>query len=207
MDLRYIIGQGFGVLAVVFGFISFQIRSRKGLMAVQIAVASSFCVHYFLIAVPTALAMNAFCIVRNVVYLNRDKKWLSSPVIPFVFAGLMALTGALSWRGWYSVLLVVPLSVNTYCMSFRDPGNIRRSILFTSPPMMIYNMFVFSIGGIVYQAVILTSAALGLIRDAAARRKEREEAPGDAVEERKTASGDAVEEREAVPGDVIEERK
>ena len=175
MDVVKIIGQGFGVLAVVFGFISFQIRSQKGLMAVQIAVAVSFCVHFYMIDVPTAFAMNAFCVVRNLVYLNRDKKWLSSPAIPFVFAAIMALIGVLSWRGWYSVLLVVPLSVNTYCMSFREARHIRTSILFTSPPMLVYNVFVFSIGGFIYQAMIITSSAIGLIRDAKARKAEREE--------------------------------
>ena len=180
MDIRYIVGQGFGVLAVVFGFISFQIRSQKGLMAVQIAVAVSFCVHFYLIDVPTAFAMNAFCVVRNVAYLNRNRKWLSSPAIPFVFAAIMALIGVISWKGWYSVLLVVALSVNTYCMSFREARHIRMSILFTSPPMLLYNVFVFSIGGFVYQAMIITSSAIGLIRDVKARKAEREcDAGGD----------------------------
>ena len=179
MDIRYIVGQGFGILAVALGFISFQIRSQKGLMAVQIAVAVSFCLHFYMIDVPTAFAMNAFCIVRNVAYLNRGRKWLSSPLIPVVFAAIMALIGVISWKGWYSVLLVIPLSVNTYCMSFREARHIRMSILFTSPPMLLYNVFVFSIGGFVYQAMIITSSAIGLIRDAKSRKRESDDASGD----------------------------
>lgn len=172
MDAVQIIGQGFGVLADVFGFITFQIRSRKGVMMMQIAVTVTFCIHYILIGVITAFAMNAFGLVRNIVYLNREKKWLSSPVIPIVFSVIMGLIGALTWKGWYSVFLVVGLTVNTYCMSFRDPENIRRSILVTSPLMVVYNIFVGSIGGTVYESIVIVSSAIGLIRSA--RRKKRE---------------------------------
>ena len=50
-----------------------------------------------------------------------------------VFTVLMGIMGILSWSDWYSIFVFLGLVINSYCMSFKDPQNIRKSILVTSP--------------------------------------------------------------------------
>ena len=46
MDIPYIIGQALGALAVVLGFISFQMKSSGKLILLQAATSLVFALHY-----------------------------------------------------------------------------------------------------------------------------------------------------------------
>lgn len=165
-----LIGQILGGIAVVLGFLSYQTSTAKKLLAIQTATCVVFCAHYLLIGAYSAFALNAVGIVRNVVYYHKDKKFFSGKLFPILFAVIMAILGALSWQGLYSLFVIVGLVVNTLCMSLSDPQNIRKSILVTSPLVLIYDVFVLSIGGIVYESVAIISSIIGIIR---ARKQEQ----------------------------------
>ena len=157
-------GQLAGVVAVILGFVSFQMKTRRQILFAQIGAAAVFCVHYALIGAASGMVLNAVAVVRTVVYSNNDKKIFSGKYWTVIFAVIMGVLGLLSWQAWYSVFTVAGMVINTVCMSLKNPQNIRRSILVTSPLVLIYNCFVFSLGGIVYETVAIVSAAIGLIR-------------------------------------------
>lgn len=169
----YLVGQIFGVIAMILGFISFQMKGAKKLLSIQCAVSAAFCLHFAMIGAKTGLVLNALCIVRNIAYYNKDKKILSSVAVPIALSVGMGVLGVLSWDGWYSVFFVVSLMANTFCMSFRDPDHIRLSILFTSPLALTYDVFASSYGGVLYEAVVIVSSVIGLIRAAAAKKAAR----------------------------------
>ncbi|MBQ3591957.1 MAG: YgjV family protein, partial [Clostridia bacterium] len=52
----------------------------------------------------------------------------------------------------------------TVFMSMRSPQLLRISILFTCSLILVYNIFVFSIGGILNESVSIVSAAIGIVR-------------------------------------------
>ena len=176
MEPRFIIGQVFGVIAVILGFISFQMKDAKKLLMIQCGVSTVFCLHFFFLGAQTGLVLNIACVLRNIVYYHKDKKIFSSIVVPIFFSVLMGVLGAFSWDGWFSIFFVVSLVVNTFCMSFRKPDNIRLSILFTSPLALTYDVFVSAFGGIAYESVVIISSALGIIRAAKERAAKKSKA-------------------------------
>ena len=160
----YWIGQAFGVLAVILGFVSFQVRTQKMLLLCQTFTALTFVIHYFLIGAWSGMALNMVAMARNLVYARRDLKIFSGKYWPIIFTVVMGISGLFSWQDWYSVLAILGLVINSLCMSFKDPQNIRKSILVTSPMVLVYNAFAFSVGGMIYESVAIVSAVLGLIR-------------------------------------------
>lgn len=162
--VKTIIGQAFGVLAVILGFVTYQLKTSKAVMFTQSAVALAFVVHYALIGAYSGCALNAVCCVRNFIYSKRGVKALDHPVIPVIFAVIMAAMGAMSWQGWPSLFVIAGLVINSFGMRFRDPQNIRRSILISSPLVIVYDSIFCSWGGIVYESVAIASSAIGLIR-------------------------------------------
>ena len=56
------------------------------------------------------------------------------------------------------------LVINSVCLAFSDPQNVRKSILVTSPMVIVYNCFAHSYGGIVYETVAIVSSAIGIFR-------------------------------------------
>ncbi|MBQ2880983.1 MAG: YgjV family protein [Clostridia bacterium] len=162
--ILYIVGQGFGILAILLGFLSYQVKTQKHLLICQTAVCTVFCIHYLLIGATTAMAMNMVNIVRNLVYYRRNQKGDKSMLMPIVFTAILGVIGVFTWEAWYSVFVFVGLIINSLCMSFSDPQNVRKSILVTSPMVLIYDAFAFSIGGFIYESVAIISSVIGIIR-------------------------------------------
>lgn len=158
------IGQFLGIVAIFFGFLTFQMKSREKLILFQVCAAGSFMLHYLLIGAYSGMALNAVAMIRNIIfyYIGRSKpvtkKWA------LLFTGIMGIMGIVSWHAWYSVFMVLGLLINSYCMSLSNPQMIRKSILITSPLVLIYNLFVLSVGGIVYESVAIISSLIGIFR-------------------------------------------
>ena len=101
-EMGYIIGQMLSFAAVAAGFISFQMRSAKGLLAFQIVTALAFSAHYLLIGAMTACALNFIGTIKLVCYYIRKKSKSTNLIIPAFFSALILVTSILTWDGWYS---------------------------------------------------------------------------------------------------------
>ena len=167
-----IIANAIGAIAILLGFLSYQTKDRKGVLALQSLTTVTFIVHYFLLGEMSGMVMNAVGIVRNVFYFNKEKKFFSWDGWPIVFALISCAGGIIAWNAWYSIFVVVGITINTVCMSL-SAQNIRKSILVTSPMVLIYNIFAKSISGAVYETVAIVSSAIGIIRFT--RQKKEEE--------------------------------
>lgn len=164
MDYIKITGQFLGFVAVVLGFISYQVKSAKSILILQTLTCVVFSAHYLLIDAISAFVLNAVGIVRNIIYFHKDKKIFSYRFYPFAFAVIVFVLGILSWQNIYSLLITVGLVINTLGLSFKNPQNIRKSILVSSPIVLLYDILVMSIGGAIYESVAIISAAVGLVR-------------------------------------------
>ena len=133
----FIIGQVFGVIAIILGFLSYQMKTQKQLLICQTATSLVFCIHYFLIGATTGMAMNMVNVVRNIFYYRRNQKGSKSLLLPIIFTSILAVIGILTWNGWYSIFVFLGLIINSMCMSFADPQNVRKSILVTYPMVFI----------------------------------------------------------------------
>lgn len=163
-EIRLLIGQILGFVAVIIGFISYQMKSSKGVMFMQAMVSAVFCIHYMLLNAMSGFVLNIVCFIRNFVYFGRDKKILSGKWIPIAFAVIISVLGALSWQGWPSIFLILGLAINSICASAKNPQTIRKSILVTSPLVIIYDVLVASYGGILFETIVIVSSIIGLIR-------------------------------------------
>ncbi len=162
----FIIGQVFGVIAIILGFLSYQMKTQKQLLVCQTATSLVFCIHYFLIGATTGMAMNMVNVVRNIFYYRRNQKGDKSLIVPIIFTSILAVIGILTWNGWYSIFVFLGLIINSMCMSFADPQNVRKSILVTSPMVLIYDAFALSLGGFIYESVAIISSVIGILRNA-----------------------------------------
>ena len=159
-----IIGQIFGFIAVVLGFISYQVKTKEKLMVVHTATCVVFCLHYLLIGAISGFALNCVGFVRNLCYANKDKKFLNHKSVPVIFAIIMGIMGIITWQDERSILIVLGLIINTYCLSFKNPQNIRKSILISSPLVLVYDVLVLAVGGAIYEGTVIISSVIGILR-------------------------------------------
>lgn len=164
-EFVYVLGQILGIGAIILGFLSYQMRTQKKLLVVQIATNVLFILHYLLIGAYSGMALNCISLIRNCVYCYRNGKGSMGLLWPIFFAVIMAIVGVLTWEAWYSVFVLLGLVINTLCMALPDPQKVRKSILVTSPLVLTYDAFVLSVGGIVYESVAIISSLIGILRN------------------------------------------
>ena len=164
MSPIHIIGQIISIIAVLITFATYQMRTSRAIMLTLSVATIVSCIAYALLGGTTALGLNLFSIVRNICYCYKEKKFLSSKAVPVILASIMAVMSIFLWEGYHSIFFVVGLVLNTLAMGYFNPQNLRKSILVTSTLIMIYNLFIPSIGGTVNEIVAISSAVTGLIR-------------------------------------------
>jgi hypothetical protein len=159
-----ILGQILGGVAVILGFVSFQMKSARKILMFEIATATIFSLHYLCLGAWTAVALNSLSVVQCTAYFLREKSGKKGKILPLVFTVLIVLSGILTWEGWHSLLIISGLAVYSVSMASSNPRFIRFAMLYKSPACLLYNLLVWSIGGVLYEAAVLTSSVIGLIK-------------------------------------------
>jgi len=165
MTFYDIVAQVLGFMAMASSALTFQMRTYKRLMLMQMLTAVLFGVHFFMLDTTTGVLLNAVAIVRNSVFLNRDKKFFSYNWWTVLFAVAMVVVAVFfGWEGWQSGLFAAAMVCNTISFSMRKPQNVRKLILLCAPLALVYDIVSGSVGGICNEIMAMVSAVVGLIR-------------------------------------------
>ena len=164
MYILQIVAQTLGVVAVLLGFISYQVKNDRQLLFVHMLTCAVFSVHYSLLGAIPAAVLNGVGIIRDIVYYYKDKGFYKPKLFPVMFAVIMLILGIYSSNGIHSVLVIAGLVINTVCLSFKNVQNVRKSVLITCPMVLIYDIIEHSYGGVIYESVAIISAVIGIVR-------------------------------------------
>lgn len=159
-----VIGQILSIVAVVTGFISFQMKTSGGILLFQILTALVFSTHYLLIGATTAAALNFIAAIKCVCYFLRNKRGGKGKFLPVFFTVLVFVTSLLTWDGWYSIFIMTGLVLNAVSLSLSNAQTIRKLNLIKSPLCLAYNVLVASWGGTLYEVASFLSAVIGIVK-------------------------------------------
>ncbi len=161
-EIVQLIGQILGFVAVGVSFILYQLKSKKWILVVHTVICILLAANYFILGAYSGMAMNLVGIARNLVYSN--KQIFKGSCWKFIMCGIILVIGIITATGPASILVIAGITINSYALSFKNPQHLRISLMFTSPMVLIYDIIYFSLGGILFEAVSLISAAIGLYR-------------------------------------------
>ena len=164
IEILPLIGQIFGIVPIIFGFISFQAKTSRGIIFWQLTTTLAFSLHYLMLGAWAGVAINLLAAVMGIAYYFRDKAGKTGLVLPILFSVLGVIATLLTAEAWYAVFLLAGLLINTLSFALLPPKGVRYAMLVQGPVTAMYNVFAFSIAGIVYETVIFISSIVGLIR-------------------------------------------
>ena len=159
-----ILGQILGIIATVLTFFSYQTNSKKRLLIIQTTATLCTCLSFLFLNAATGFALNVVCIARNISFYFQPEQSKARYIAAILFALSMACLGFVTWQGWISLLIILALAANTLFMALGNAQQLRKSILLTSTMVLLYNVFVFSIGGIANEGLSIVSAIIGILR-------------------------------------------
>lgn len=156
--------QFVGICAMLASVLSFQLSTRKKIIKAQIITVILFSLHFLMLGAFTGAAMNATSLVRNFVFLNKDKRFFNGKVWVVIFVLINIITGVVFWQNWVSVLSIAGMVINTISLSLKDAQKVRVVMLMSSPFVLLYSIFTGSVGGVINEVFSEVSAIYALIR-------------------------------------------
>ena len=169
---------------------SFQMRTQKRIVAMQLVSQSLFAVHYFLLGEYVGAGLNLIGSVRCCIYVFRGRKWADSFiwVVMFTLASLstyvlrFTVLGAehTAFNFIIQSLPVLGMISNTFAQRMKEARLVRIFSLISMPLWLIYNAVIGSIGGCLTEIISITSVIVGMIR--LDRKKKQQSANLGAVE-------------------------
>ena len=159
-----IIGQALGYVAMALFALSYQIKKNLPLMVVQTVGTLCFCISYLFLGRMDGFALNIICVIRNVSFCILKPQTRLSYTVTGLLMTAMAVVSVFAWEGPLSLLISLPLIINTFFLSLGKPQVLRKSVVFTSTGLLLYNVFVKSPGGILSEGISIVSSIIGIIR-------------------------------------------
>ena len=166
--------QGIGIVAMALYIFSFQFKTKKSILTVQLFSSMLFMVHFGLIGAITGSILNGIGALRALVISSRPKKWaMHKAWIPFFFVCYFA-SYALTFLVFrreptvFNLLLellpVAGMIVTTFAFLSEKERGVRLLSLVNSPLWLTYNAVSGSIGGTLTESFSLVSILVAIFR-------------------------------------------
>ncbi len=157
-------GQIFGWITVILTFLSFQCKKHKVLILFNTLATASLCISYLFLGAWSGMLLNIIAILRNFAIYKRNCKFFSYSFWSYFFAILMGISGALSWQGPMSLLVIMALIIGTLFLYSPNVQNLRKVTIITSTMVIIYNVYYNVWGGVANELIAMLSAVIGIFR-------------------------------------------
>jgi hypothetical protein len=161
---QMIAGQILGFAATAATILSYQANTQKKLMLGQCLATVFTCISYLLLGADSGFVLNIVCLVRNVSFAILKPGSLPIRIATPILSLAMIVFRIFCWQGPISLLIMLGLAINTFFLSLGKPQVLRYSILLTCTRILIYNVAVFSMGGILNEGFAIISSLIGILR-------------------------------------------
>ena len=106
-----------GVLSTVF---IYQQKSRIGLLVAKLISDVIWFMYYFLQAAYSGAAVAVIGIIRELIFINKEKKWAKHIASLYLFLILAVVSAIITWKSWLSILPMIASIVSV--ISFYRPS-------------------------------------------------------------------------------------
>lgn len=164
-DITFIISQLIGAVAAALLLLSFQQRTHKRIVVMQIFSGLLFSIQYLMIGAYEGMVGNIVGLTRGIAYSFRGKsKLVDSIVCPIIFALLAGLGGLVTYSSPASLLPMVAMMISSFVLWNPRTQQLRALTLPTSAMWLIYNIICHSYSGIITEVLSEISIFIGLFR-------------------------------------------
>lgn len=166
-----LIAQFVGALGVGVFLFCYHFKDMKNVLKVKLLVDVIWGTHYFLLGAYAGCATNAICCMRELVFMNNDKRIFKSKIWLWIFVVLNYVGAALTWKGLYSIIPAVVSTLATFSFWQKDVKYARRIGIANNALMFTYDVFVGSYMGMVGESLSFFSVLLAMYRNRAGQKQ------------------------------------
>lgn len=169
-----IIAQIIGFVGMAMNCISYQFKTKRGLILAQLTGSFFFVLHFGLLGAVMGCMLNLIGTARALVFSNKEKLNADHPLWLATFIALYSLTYLLTFTLFKEIptptnlllqaLPTVAMIVSTVSFRTKNAATVRKLSLGSSPLWLIYNICSRSLSGALTETISIISILTGIFR-------------------------------------------
>ena len=169
-----IAAQVISILGMTMNVLSYQQKNKKAVIAFQFFGGALFAISFFMLGAIVGSIMNVIAVVRAVIYMNKEKFHTERIEWVYAFTVLFFVSYALTFTVIgkeptvknliIEMLPIIGMIATTVSFRLEGAKEVRRLGLISAPSWLTYNIFCFSLGGILCEAFGMVSIFIGMAR-------------------------------------------
>lgn len=166
-----LIAQILGFIAMGMGILVYQFNRHGTIMFIKVCISAIWCVHYGLLGLWPAVAINVLNVVRDTVFGLREKKNLNSPFFPGFFVAASVVSVLCTWENAGSIVPMIASVGSTLAHWQKQTKKLKLYALPGNILWLIYDLINKSWSGSANDSFVITSLIVSLIRITRAEKK------------------------------------
>jgi len=151
--------QSLAILFLIASAVSFHVKSKKGILIAQIVGISLLALHFLLLEAWSGFAMQFILVFAVSSFLFKEKH--KSLLVFFIL--LFVVFTYITWQGYFSIFAFLGITLALIAKWQVKTRLIRIISIPSGISWIIYDMFVYSYGGIISESILLVSVLLSLM--------------------------------------------
>lgn len=168
--MNYIFSQIFILINYLISIATYQCKNRKTILILNLLATFATATSYILLSAYTGLAMTVVATTRNILFLLNKKKNQNKITLIFLYVLTILLT-IFTYDGILSLMTVFATVIYTYSIWQTNTKIYKILGIPVGLVAIIYNIYILSVVGIVFESMITISAILGYIKENKKRKK------------------------------------
>ena len=161
--LIFILGQAFGILALICTVVSMQLKKKRSLMILQTASEAFIVAQYLVKGAFTGSFMAMVSFVRDIIFTKYDKKRTPLWVLLIIYV-IMTILTIISWAGPLSLLPYVGSLIYAWSLWYGKTKWIRLGNAVGNSPYLIYTLLTGNYALFIMTLLEVISSAIGFLR-------------------------------------------
>ena len=161
--LIFILGQAFGILALICTVVSMQLKKKRPLMILQTASEAFIVAQYLVKGAFTGSFMAMVSFVRDIIFTKYDKKRTPLWVLLIIYV-IMTILTIISWAGPLSLLPYVGSLIYAWSLWYGKTKWIRLGNAVGNSPYLIYTILTGNYALFIMTLLEVISSAIGFLR-------------------------------------------
>lgn len=156
----------FGLAGIASTIFIYQQKTRVGLLIAKLISDVVWFLYYFFQSAYSGATVAAIGIIRELIFIKKDKKWAKHNFWLYFFIALAIISAIITWKNWYSILPMIASIVSIISFWIGKP-KISRILSFPiSACMLSYDLLLspIAIWGVANEILATSSSIVGLIR-------------------------------------------
>jgi cell shape-determining protein MreD len=163
MTLSFIMAQIIGIISFVISLIAYHRKKKQKIFQTMMIANVLDILHYLFLGAYSGCVTKAIALVRNEIIIAKEKnKKIDNNIVLAILFIIYLLAGIITYKNIYSILPILAAMIYLYFVWNGNELKVKKVAFYCYFLWLTYNIFVFSIAGIVSNVVSIISTFIAM---------------------------------------------